>query len=121
MNTNTLAHVMGAAVGTPFQFATPAMVCRTTLIGTAAGALQADLRGHTLELAEAFRKVDAAIPSHLIAYVTLTHDRTAPYGAVIADQTGQLQATATARTQDELAALIRRKVQAPKVGHGEAP
>lgn len=114
MNTNTLAQAVNA-------IHVPSLVCRATLIGTAASALKADLRGHTLELAEAFRKVDAAIPRHLVAYVTLTHNQAAPYGAVIADQAGQLRATATARTQDELAALIRRKVQPPLAGCGEAP
>jgi hypothetical protein len=116
MNTNTLAH----AVSTPSHLKVPALVCRSTLIGPAHSGAPADLRGHTLELAETFRKVDAVIPSHLVAYVTLTRDDAAPYGAVIADMAGQLQATATARTPDELAALVRRKVQPPQAGYGEA-
>ncbi|KWS32843.1 hypothetical protein AL065_14715 [Pseudomonas amygdali pv. ulmi] len=73
----------------------------------------------TAELAEVFRAVDAVLLEGQVAYVTPTRCPERPYGAVVADAKGRLCATATGKSKEGLAELIRLQLVPQKEGHGE--
>lgn len=123
MTLNAITHAVGALKLVPLHLNHPTIVSRATLIGASAEAttLLESLPPVTTELAEVFRLVDAVIGEGQVAYVTPTKCPERPYGAVVADSRGRLCATATGKTKEGLAELIRLQLQPPTEGHGEKP
>lgn len=63
--------------------------------------------------------MDAVIGAGQIAYVTPTRCPEYPYGAVVADETGNVCAAAKGKSKEGLAELIRLKLLPPTEGFGE--
>lgn len=123
MTLNAITHAVGALKLVPMYLNHPTIVSRATLIGasTEATTLLESLPPVTAELAEVFRLVDAVIGEGQVAYVTPTKCPERPYGAVVADSSGRLCATATGKTKEGLAEMIRLQLLPPTEGQGEKP
>jgi phosphoenolpyruvate carboxylase len=122
MNQTAITHAIGALKLVPMFLNHPTVISRSTLIGATTEALEMleGLPAVTSELAEAFRLVDAIVGDGQIAYVTPTNCPERPYGAVVADAQGRLLATASGKTKQGLAELIRLQLLPPMEGFGEA-
>jgi phosphoenolpyruvate carboxylase len=122
MTQTAITHAIGALKLVPMFLNHPTVISRATLIGatTEALAMLAVLPPVTSELAEAFRLVDAVTHDGQIAYVTPTNSPERPYGAVVADAAGRLLATATGKTKQGLAELIRLQLVPQQEGFGES-
>ncbi|MBP1087038.1 MULTISPECIES: hypothetical protein [Pseudomonas] len=123
MTLNAITHAVGALKLVPMHLNHPTIVSRSTLIGATSEALSMldGLPTVTAELAEVFRMVDAVLLEGQVAYVTPTRCPERPYGAVVADLKGRLCATATGKSKEGLAELIRLQLVPQKEGHGEDP
>jgi hypothetical protein len=121
MNQTAITHAVGALKLVPMFLNHPTVISRATLIGatTEALAMLEGLPPVTVELAEVFRRVDAVVHDGQIAYVTPTKSPERPYGAVVADERGRLLATATGKSPEGLAELIRLQLLPPAEGPGE--
>lgn len=122
MKQNALTQAVGALKLVPMYLNNPTIISRATMIGASAEAvaLLEGLPSVTVELAEVFRCVDAVIHDGQTAYVTPTQSPEYPYGAVVADQNGHICATATGKTKEGLAELIRLKLLPLPEGYGES-
>ncbi|WP_122688876.1 hypothetical protein, partial [Pseudomonas viridiflava] len=105
----------------PMHLNHPTIVSRSTLIGATTEALSMleGLPPVTAELAEVFRMVESVLLEGQVAYVTPTRCPERPYGAVVADAKGRLCATATGKSKEGLAELIRLQLVPQEEGHGE--
>lgn len=74
-----------------------------------------------IALMEAQDCVNAVLTPGHIAYVVLTTTPTRPFGAVVTDTQGELQAAATGISMHHLAEVIRAKLQPGQEGPGESP
>lgn len=121
MSQNAITQAVGALKLVPVFINSPGIISRATIIGAAheAVTLLEGLPPVTAELAEVFRMVDAVLLDGQVAYVTPTRSPERPYGAVVADQLGRLCATATGKTKEGLAELIRLQLVPRKEGFGE--
>ncbi len=121
MSQNAITQAIGALKLVPMFLNHPTVISRATLIGASAEAVQLleSLPPVSAELAEVFRCVDAVISEGQIAYVTPTKSPEYPYGAVVADQHGNVCAAAIGKSKDGLAELIRLKLRPPSEGFGE--
>lgn len=121
MSQNAITQAVGALKLVPVFINSPGIISRSTIIGAAheAVTLLEGLPPVTAELAEVFRMVDAVLLDGQVAYVTPTRSPERPYGAVVTDQLGRLCATATGKTKEGLAELIRLKLVPRKEGFGE--
>ncbi|WP_312374338.1 hypothetical protein [Stutzerimonas nitrititolerans] len=125
MNT-CIDDAIGALKLVPLHFSHPSMISRATVIGAACEALARleSMPARSNELLEAFRKVRQVLREGDTAYVTPTTCPERPYGAVVVDASGRLVATATGKTVEGLAELIRLRLPAkseacPPEGRGE--
>lgn len=73
-----------------------------------------------VDLAEVHRCVNSVIQPGQTAYITSTIIPETPFGAVVADEFGQVCAAARGASKEGLAELIRHKLQLGSVGAGEA-
>jgi len=121
MNQTAITHAIGALRLVPMFLNHPTIISRATLIGATTEALTMleGLPPVTTELAEVFRLVDAVVQEGQVAYVTPTNSPERPYGAVIADEHGRLLATATGKSPEGLAELIRLQLLPRTEGSGE--
>ena len=121
MSQNAITQAIGALKLVPMFLNQPTVISRATLIGASAEAVQLldSLPPVSTELAEVFRCVDAVIGEGQIAYVTPTKLPEYPYGAVVADQRGNICAAAMGKNKEALAKLIRLKLLPPSEGFGE--
>ena len=121
MSQNAITQAIGALKLVPMFLNHPTVISRATLIGASAEAIQLleSLPPVSAELAEVFRCVDAVIGEGQIAYVTPTKSPEYPYGAVVADQQGNVCAAAIGKSKEGLAELIRLKLLPPSEGFGE--
>lgn len=121
MSQNAITQAIGALKLVPMFLNHPTVISRATLIGASAEAVQLleSLPPVSAELAEVFRCVDAVIDEGQIAYVTPTKSPEYPYGAVVADQRGNVCAAAMGKSKEGLAELIRLKLLPPSEGFGE--
>jgi len=121
MSQNAITQAVGALKLVPVFINSPGIISRATIIGAAheAVTLLEGLPPVTAELVEVFRMVDAVLLDGQVAYVTPTRSPERPYGAVVADQLGRLCATATGKTKEGLAELIRLQLVPRKEGFGE--
>ncbi|MGS0736137.1 hypothetical protein ACVBEG_06095 [Pseudomonas sp. GG8] len=121
MSQNAITQAVGALKLVPVFINSPGIISRATIIGAAheAVTLLEGLPPVTAELAEVFRMVDAVLLDGQVAYVTPTRSPERPYGAVVADQLGRLCATATGKTKEGLAELIRLQLVPRKEEFGE--
>lgn len=121
MSRNAITQAIGALKLVPMSLNHPLVISRATLIGASAEAVQLleALPPVNAELAEVFRLVDAVIGEGQIAYVTPTKSPEYPYGAVVADQRGNVCAAAMGKSKEGLAELIRFKLLPPSEGVGE--
>jgi len=121
MSLNAITQAIGALKLIPMFLNHPTVISRATLIGASVEAIQLleSLPPVSAELAEVFRCVDAVIGEEQIAYVTPTKSPEYPYGAVVADQHGNICAAAMGKSKEGLAELIRLKLLPPLEGHGE--
>ncbi|MNJ31630.1 hypothetical protein D3C77_262720 [compost metagenome] len=122
MSQNAITQAIGALKLVPMLLNHPTVISRATLIGASAEAVQLleALPAVSTELAEVFRCVDAVIGEGQIAYVTPTKSPEHPYGAVVADQLGNVCAAAMGKSKEGLAELIRVKLLPRPEGHGES-
>lgn len=122
MSQNAITQAIGALKLVPMFLNHPTVISRATLIGASAEAVQLleALPAVSTELAEVFRCVDAVIGEGQIAYVTPTKSPEHPYGAVVADQLGNVCAAAMGKSKEGLAELIRVKLLPRPEGHGES-
>lgn len=122
MSQNAITQAIGALKLVPMFLNHPTVISRATLIGASAEAVQLleALPAVSTELAEVFRCVDAVIGEGQIAYVTPTKSPEHPYGAVVADQLGNVCAAAIGKSKEGLAELIRVKLLPRPEGHGES-
>lgn len=72
----------------------------------------------SIDLGVLYAQLFAITPSGWLPHVTLTTDKTRPYGAVVTDEAGNVAARDTGKTIEGLVALIRARLPA---GCGEAP
>ncbi|KJK06553.1 hypothetical protein [Pseudomonas tussilaginis] len=121
MSQNAITQAIDALKLVPMFLNHPTVISRATLIGASAEAvnLLEALPPISTELAEVFRCVDAVIGEGQIAYVTTTKLPEHPYGAVVADQLGNVCAAAMGKSKEDLAELIRVKLLPRPEGHGE--
>jgi len=121
MSQNAITQAMGAPKLIPMLLNHPTVVSRATLLSASATAvhLLESLPPVSAELAEVFRCVDAVIGEGQVAYVTPTKSLEYPYGAVVADQHGNVCAAAMGKSKEGLAELIRLKLLPPSEGFGE--
>ena len=121
MSQNAITQAIGALKLVPIFLNHPTVISRATLIGASAEPVQLleSLPPVSAELAEIFRCVDAVIGEGQIAYVTPTKSLEYPYGAVVADQRGNVCAAAMGKSKKGLAELIRLKLLPPSEGLGE--
>jgi hypothetical protein len=121
MSLNAITQAIGALKLIPMFLNHPTVISRATLIGASVEAIQLleSLPPVSAELAEVFRCVDAVIGEGQIAYVTPTKSPEYPYGAVVADQHGNICAAAMGKSKEGLSELIRLKLLPPLEGHGE--
>lgn len=122
MNNNAILQATGALKLVSLYLNHPTIISRTTLIDatTEAIALLENLPLAALDLAHVFRSVNAVISEDQTAYITRTRSAQYPYAAVVADQYGQICATATGKTKEGLAELIRLKLLPRPRGRGRA-
>lgn len=118
---NAINSAVGALKLVPMYLNHPTVISRATLIGASAEAvvLLESLPCVSVELAEVFRCVDAVIAEGQIAYVTPVKCPEYPYGAVVADDEGNVLAAAKGKSKEGLAELIRLKLVPRKEGYGE--
>ena len=118
---NAYTQALGALRLIPIYLDSPGVVSRATLIGSASEAIDLleSMPCRTVELAEVFRCVDAVIGEGQIAYITPTKCPEYPYGAVVADEAGNVCAAAKGKSKEGLAELIRLKLLPPREGFGE--
>ncbi len=118
---NAINSAVGALKLVPMYLNHPTVISRATLIGASAEAvaLLESLPCVSVELAEAFRCVDAVIAEGQVAYVTPVMCPEYPYGAVVADADGNVLAAAKGKSKESLAELIRLKLVPLKEGYGE--
>lgn len=121
MSQNAITLAIGALKLVPMFLNHPTVISRSTLIGASAEAVQLleSLPPVSAELAEVFCCVDAVIGEGQIAYVTPTKSPEYPYGAVVADQHGNVCAAAMGKSKEGLAELIRLKLVPQQEGFGE--
>lgn len=121
MSQNAIIQAIGALKLIPIFLNHPTIISRATLIGASAEAVQLLelMPPVSAELAEVFRCVDAVIGEGQVAYVTPTKSPEYPYGAVVADQRGNVCAAAMGKSKEGLAELIRLKLLPPSEGFGE--
>lgn len=121
MSQNAITSAVGALKLVPLFLNHPTVISRATLTGAAVEALTLleGLPPAAVELIEAFRCVDQVIGEGHVAYVTPTNSPEYPLGAVVADTQGHIRATATGKTKEGLAELIRLKLGHPQEGPGE--
>ena len=121
MSQKTITQAIGALKLVPMFLNHPTVISSATLIGASAEAVQLleSLPPVSPELAEVFRCVDAVICEGQIAYITPTKSPEYPYGAVVADQYGNVCAAAIGKSKEGLAELIRLKLLPPSEGLGE--
>ncbi|WP_122613699.1 hypothetical protein [Pseudomonas viridiflava] len=121
MTLNAITHAVGALKMVPMHLNHPTIVSRSTLIGATTEALSMleGLPPVTAELAEVFRMVESVLLEGQVAYVTPTCCPERPYGAVVADANGRLCATATGKSKEGLAELVRLQLVPQEEGHGE--
>jgi len=121
MKQTPLDIAVGALKMVPVYFNQPGAVSRETLIGLSAEAVTAlgSIPPLDLALAEVFRAVDAVTRLGQVAYVTPTNLPGFPFGAVVADQDGQVLAAAVGVSKEGLAETIRVKLLPHVEGHGE--
>lgn len=121
MTLNAITHAVGALKMVPMHLNHPTIVSRSTLIGATTEALSMleGLPPVTAELPEVFRMVESVLLEGQVAYVTTTRCPERPYGAVVADTKGRLCATATGKSKEGLAELIRLQLVPQEEGHGE--
>ncbi|POA75375.1 hypothetical protein [Pseudomonas sp. GW531-T4] len=119
---NAYTQALGALKLIPIYLNCPGVISRATLVGASTEAVQLleSMPAMTVELAEVFRSVNSVIQPGQTAYVTPTNSPETPYGAVVADASGQVCAAAMGASKDGLAELIRLKLQPAPVGYGEA-
>lgn len=119
---NAYTHAMGTLQLVPIYLNSLGIVSRANLLGAASEsvALLGNVPCHALELADVFRCVNDVIRPGQTAYVTPTNSPKTPYGAVVADEHGQVCAVAAGASKEGLAELIRLKLLPPEVGYGEA-
>ncbi|MHB0844730.1 hypothetical protein ACYCGP_18095 [Stutzerimonas nitrititolerans] len=118
MNT-CIDDAIGALKLVPLHFSHPSMISRATVIGAACEALARleAMPARSNELLEAYRKVRQVLRDGDTAYVTPTTCPERPFGAVVVDATGRLAASATGKTVEGLAELIRLRLPAQSEAH----
>ncbi|MEX3777809.1 hypothetical protein [Pseudomonas sp. MYb118] len=118
---NAYTQALGALRLIPIYLDSPGVVSRATLIGAASEAIDLldSMPCRTVELAEAFRCVNGVIQEGQTAYVTPTNSPEFPFGAVVADEKGQICAAARGKSKEGLAEMIRLKLLPPSEGIGE--
>ncbi|WP_122582034.1 hypothetical protein [Pseudomonas viridiflava] len=121
MTLNAITNAVGALKMVPMHLNHPTIVSRSTLIGATTEALSMleGLPPVTAELAEVFRMVESVLLEGQVAYVTPTRCPERPYGTVVADAKGRLCATATGKSKEGLAELVRLQLVPQEEGHGE--
>lgn len=119
---NAYTQALGALRLIPIYLDSPGVVSRATLIGAASEAIDLldSMPCRTVELAEVFRCVNDVIQEGQVAYVTPTKSPEFPFGAVVADEKGQICAAAMGKSKEGLAEMIRLKLLPPSEGFGEA-
>jgi len=119
---NAYTQALGALRLIPIYLDCPGVVSRATLIGAASEAIDLldSMPCRTVELAEVFRCVNDVIQEGQVAYVTPTNSPEFPFGAVVADEKGQICAAAMGKSKEGLAEMIRLKLLPPLEGLGEA-
>lgn len=122
MKQNVITQAIGALKPTPIFVNIPAIVSHATMIEASVEASQLlkSLPPVSAELAELFRCVDAVIGEGQIAYITPTKSPEYPYGAVVANQRGNVCAAAMGKSKEGFAELIRFKLLSPSEVFGEA-
>jgi len=120
-NLNAYTQALGALKLIPIYLNCPGVISRSTLVGASTEAIQLleSMPVLTTELAEVFRCVNNVILEGQIAYITPTKSPEYPYGAVVADQHGNVCAAAMGKSKEGLAELIRLKLLPPLEGSGE--
>lgn len=115
MSQNAIRDAIVALKLVPMHFDQPHTISRSTLYGAAAEALARleRLPPAAVELAETYRAVANVCRTGDTAYVTPTTSPERPYGAVVVDATGRLAASATGKTIEGLAELIRLRLPVP--------
>jgi hypothetical protein len=118
---NAYTQALGALRLIPIYLDSPGVVSRATLIGAPSEAIDLldSMPCRTVELAEVFRRVNDVIQEGQVAYVTPTNSPEFPFGAVVADEKGQICAAAKGKSKEGLAELIRLKLLPPSEGLGE--
>ena len=118
---NAYTQALGALRLIPIYLDCPGVVSRATLIGAAGEAIDLldSMPCRTVELAEVFRCVNDVIQEGQVAYVTPTNSPEFPFGAVVADEKGQICAAAMGKSKEGLAEMIRLKLLPPREGFGE--
>ncbi|RDL19989.1 hypothetical protein [Pseudomonas jessenii] len=124
MNSNYLnahCHALGSLRLIPVYLDSPGIVSRATLIGAASEAIEmlSSVPMRVLELADVYRCVNNVILEGQTAYVTPTNSPEYPFGAVVADENGNVRAAAMGKSKEGLAEMIRLKLLPPAEGHGE--
>jgi hypothetical protein len=118
---NAYTQALGALRLIPIYLDSVGVVSRATLIGAASEAIDLldSIPCRTLELAEVFRCVNGVIQEGQVVYVTPTNSPEYPFGAVVADENGQICAAAKGKSKEGLAELIRLKLVPRSEGFGE--
>lgn len=118
---NAYTQALGVLRLIPIYLDSPGVVSRATLIGAASEAIDLldSMPCRTVELAEVFRCVNDVIQEGQTAYVTPTNSPEYPFGAVVADEKGQICAAAMGKSKEGLAEMIRLKLLPPSEGLGE--
>lgn len=124
MNSNYLnahCHALGSLRLIPVYLDSPGIVSRATLIGAASEAIDmlSSVPMRVLELADVYRCVNNVILEGQTAYVTPTNSPEYPFGAVVADENGNVCAAAMGKSKEGLAEMIRLKLLPSTEGHGE--
>lgn len=118
---NAHMQALGSLRLIPIYLDSPGIVSRALLLGAANEAAQmlGSVPMRVLELADVFRCVNDVIHEGQTAYVTPTNSPEYPFGAVVADENGNVCAAAMGKSKEGLAEMIRLKLLPPTEGHGE--
>lgn len=119
---NPITDAIGVVKLAHMHHSNPTAVNAETVRDAAAECIErlSALPAEALELAGLYCALLAITPVGWLPYVTLTGNAVRPFGTVVADEAGNIAATATGKTVDGLVQLIATKLSRPLVGHGEA-
>lgn len=117
---NPIADAIGVVKLASMHHHNPTAVSAETVRGAADECIErlGAIPAHALELAALYCALFALLPLGWLPYVTLTGNPQRPFGAVIADEAGNIATTATGKSVEGLTLIIATKLSRPWQGAG---